>query len=74
MVWSKLKKQFESFLAASLCGRLKVHVTEYTHANSMDVGRGWITLDGREIVSVQILSFYSDNSSVPTFSHRGLVS
>jgi hypothetical protein len=61
MVWSKLKKQFESFLAASLCGRLKVHVTKYIRANSMDVGRGWITLDGEEIVSVQIPSFYSDN-------------
>jgi predicted enzyme related to lactoylglutathione lyase len=60
MVWSKLKERFESQVATPLRGRLRVHVTRYTKS-AMDVGRGWITLDGREIVSVQIPSFYSFN-------------
>lgn len=32
----------------------------------MDVGRGWLTLDGKEIVSVEIPSFYSNNISFST--------
>ncbi|MBK9572132.1 MAG: hypothetical protein IPO43_05105 [Rhodoferax sp.] len=60
MQWSRIKSTFESLLAEKLQGRLRVHVTEYTKA-PMDIGRGWITLDGTEIVSVQVPSFY-DNS------------
>jgi predicted enzyme related to lactoylglutathione lyase len=60
MAWSKLKERFEAQVATPLRGRLRVHVTSYTKS-AMDVGRGWITLDGREIVSVQIPSFYSLN-------------
>lgn len=61
MVWSNLKKQFELMLAPALRGRLQVHVTAYDNTNAMDVGRGWVTLDGKEVVSVQIPSFYSNN-------------
>ena len=60
MQWSRIKNTFESLLAESLRGRLRVHVTEYTKA-AMDIGRGWITVDGREIVSVQVPSFYDNN-------------
>lgn len=65
-MWSKVKKQFESLLAESFGGRMHVHVTEYTRTNRLDVGRGWITLDGTELVSVQIPSFYSNNISFRT--------
>ena len=66
MQWSKLKKRFESLLAPSLRGRIQVHLTEYTKTNQFDVGRGWVTLDGKEIVSVQIPSFYSNNITFST--------
>ena len=65
MKWSKIKKQFELLLAPSLRKRVKMHVTEYTKA-SFDVGRGWITLDGDEVISIQIPSFYDDNIQFST--------
>jgi hypothetical protein len=34
-------------------------VTRYRETKSLDLGRGWITVDGREIVSVEIPSFYT---------------
>ncbi len=40
-------------------------MTEYTKA-AADVGRSWITLDGEEVVSVRIPSFYDDNMVSPT--------
>jgi len=58
--WSKLKKIFKQRLADSLRNRLDIHVTEYNKANTMDVGRGWLTLDGNEVCSIQIPSFYDD--------------
>ena len=60
MQWSKLKKRFEDRLADCLRGRLRIHLTEY-RTNSMDVGRGWMTLDGEEVCSIQIPSFYDDH-------------
>jgi hypothetical protein len=59
MQWTKLQKRFEGLVAPSLRGRVKVHVTEYRETGGFDVGRGWITLDGEEVVSVQIPSFYT---------------
>jgi len=69
MQWSKLKKRFEDRLAGCFQRRLRVHVTEY-RTNSMDVGRGWITLDGAEVCSVQVPSFYDDERiySTETYS------
>lgn len=61
MIWSKSKKQFESFLSPQLQGRVSIHVTAYTRTNVLNVGRGWITLDGTEVVSVGIPSFFSEN-------------
>lgn len=60
MQWSRAKKQFESLLAPCLQKRLRVHVTEYSKASrdptAQVMGRGWITLDGDEVVSIQIPS------------------
>lgn len=58
--WSKLKKIFKQRLANNLRNRLDIHVTEYNKANTIDVGRGWLTLDGKEVCSIQIPSFYDD--------------
>lgn len=65
MQWSKTKKQFESLLASSLRKRVQVHVTEYTKS-SIDIGRGWFTLDGKDVVSIQIPSFYDNNIKLST--------
>ena len=61
MQWSQAQKRFELLVAPSLKNRLKVHITEYRNTSGFDLGRGWLTLDGDEIVSVMIPSFYSKN-------------
>jgi len=61
MIWSKTKNQFESLTADCFGDGISVYVTEYTRNNPADVGRGWITLNGEQFVTVQIPSFYSDN-------------
>ncbi|MGL5079195.1 MAG: hypothetical protein ACRDBG_25625, partial [Waterburya sp.] len=61
MQWSQVKKKFESLLASCLQNRLKVHITKYRDTSNFDLGKGWITLDGKEVVSVMIPSFYSNN-------------
>jgi hypothetical protein len=55
MIWSRLKKTFESRLTRTLRGRLQVHVTAYRGRS--DAGRGWIVFDGKEIVSVEAPGF-----------------
>jgi hypothetical protein len=61
MQWTKLRKRFEELVAPSLQGRVQVHVTRYRETRGMDVGRGWITVDGKEVVSVQIPSCYTEH-------------
>jgi hypothetical protein len=60
MRWSKLQKRFEQLVAPALRRRLKIHVTSYRETKGMDVGRGWITIDGEEVLSVQTPSFYDN--------------
>jgi hypothetical protein len=60
MRWSKIKKRFEDLVAPSLHGRVQVHVTNYRETKGMDVGRGWITVDGEIAASVQMPSFYTN--------------
>lgn len=69
MQWSKLKKRFEDRLADCFERRLAIHVTEY-RTNRMDVGRGWITLDGAEVCSVQVPSFYDDERIYSTETYN----
>jgi hypothetical protein len=66
MQWSKLQKRFEQLLAPALRGRLKIHVTSYRETMGFDVGRGWITIDGEEVLSVQTPSFYDDRITFET--------
>jgi hypothetical protein len=60
MQWTKVKRRFEELVAPSLRGRLRVHVTSYRETRGLDIGRGWITVDGEEVISVQVPSFYDD--------------
>lgn len=50
MQWSKLKQRSEQRMADTLHGRIELHAARYTHAHDGD-GRGWITVDKREIVN-----------------------
>jgi len=51
MQWSKLKRNMESFFAESVKGRVGLHSTRYRTMHDHD-GRAWITLDGKEIISM----------------------
>jgi hypothetical protein len=59
MQWTKIRKRFEELVAPSLRGRVQVHVTAYKETRGLDIGRGWITVDGQEVVCVQIPSSYT---------------
>ena len=59
--WSKAKRKFQQLLETSLQNRLDINITEYRNTSGFDIGRGWITFDGNEIVSIMIPSFYSKN-------------
>lgn len=50
MKWSQLKKRVEDNLAESVKGKVEFFTTAYRKPNS-STGRGWITLDGQEIVN-----------------------
>ncbi len=49
MVWTKLKKVAESFLAESLQGRVRYHLARYGPGVSFFMRRGWITFDHHQI-------------------------
>lgn len=62
-MWSTIKKRYEGFLCESFARRVNVHLTSYRRdlespgsdallGGSRSLGRGWIELDGREILSV----------------------
>jgi hypothetical protein len=52
MMWSKLKQLTEARMAPALAGRVELHSTRYPKADDGDIlGRGWLTLDRREIAN-----------------------
>ncbi len=51
MQWSKARKQVEDLFAVSVSGRVRLRTTGY-HKFHDGEGRYWITVDGREIVSM----------------------
>lgn len=50
MKWTKLKSTIESRFAKSVRGRVEIWTTAYRKPDSV-TGRGWITLDGEQIVN-----------------------
>ena len=65
MQWTKIQRRFGELVAPSLRGRVQVHVTEYRETKGFHVGRGWITVDGKEVVSVDVPSFYTKHMYFP---------
>lgn len=49
-MWSKTKKQLESFICDSLKGRIEFHCSNYRIHDG--IGRTYITLDGKEIYNM----------------------
>jgi hypothetical protein len=56
MRWSAIVKRYEPFIAPALAGRLRLHATRYRGAHDGE-GRGWITLDGKQIASFESLPY-----------------
>ena len=59
MRWSELRSRVESEFADHIRERVSVHVTRH-HARSRS-GRGWITIDGKEIANFCDWSVYYPN-------------
>lgn len=51
MKWSKVKKLVESSFAPSVKGRVQIYSTHY----QCSCGRGWITVDGEELVDLSTM-------------------
>lgn len=51
MKWNQLKKRVESFFAESVKGRAALRTTRYHKAHDQ-MGRAWITLDGKEVINM----------------------
>lgn len=56
MKWSQLKKRIEATLADSVRERITFGMTSYRKCHDQ-LGRGWITIDGREILSMPEMDF-----------------
>jgi hypothetical protein len=81
MVWTRLKKLSEGLLAPTLRGRAAYHLARYGPGLSGNMVRGWVTLDGHEILScstiVQVRSghalagtWHSQDPAVAEALHR----
>lgn len=56
MKWNQINKRIETMLADSVKGRISFGVTSYRKCHDQ-VGRGWIAVDGKEILSMPTLDF-----------------
>ena len=65
MIWSKIKKQVESKFAENLKGKIQIYITSYGYQYEVKdlFNRGWITVDGKEVVNFSTPdSFYLNGS------------
>jgi len=56
MQWSQLKQRIEALFADTVKGRVELHVTRY-HKAPDQMGRGWITFDKLQIISMSDLDY-----------------
>ena len=60
MSWSAIKKRYEAFLCDAFRKRVNIHITSYRrdaergdgNLAAASLGRGWIELDGKELLSL----------------------
>lgn len=56
MKWNQIKKRIEAMLAESVRRKVAFGLTSYRKCHDQ-LGRGWITIDGREILNMPSLDF-----------------
>lgn len=56
MKWNQINKRIETMLADSVRGRIIFGVTSYRRSHDQ-IGRGWIALDGKEILNMSSIDF-----------------
>ncbi len=56
MQWSKIKERVEEQFAPSLNDRVEMRYTRYRIMKG-EYGRGWITVDGRELIEMSDYEF-----------------
>ena len=56
MQWSQLRKRIENTIAESVRVRIQFGSTSYRHSHDQE-GRGWIAIDGHEILNMASLTF-----------------
>lgn len=59
--WSKLRAELEDRITPSLRGRVALHQARYRHSRE-EVGRVWLELDGRELISFDTTSYIAKRS------------
>ena len=65
MVWSKIKKNVESKFSEKLNKKIQLYITSYGTAYDVSdlFNRGWITINGKEVVNFSTPdSFYLNGS------------
>lgn len=77
MRWSKVKKLVEDSFAESVKGRVKVYSTHYSLCTC---GRGWITVDKKELVNLctelsrnKYRAVFHESSNVSCAAHSGVL-
>jgi hypothetical protein len=50
MNWSQLKKQLYGLMRSEFRDRVGIHFTRYRQSHDEDYGRGWINLDGEQLL------------------------
>ncbi|MEA2691064.1 MAG: hypothetical protein QOJ16_451 [Acidobacteriota bacterium] len=63
MQWSKLKARVESFFAPAVTGRVELRTTNYRHVHD-GAGRGWITIDGREVYNFCTQKYWVEGNAL----------
>ena len=53
MIWSKIKRNGENSFAENLKGKIQIYITSYGSGHDITdlFNRGWITVDGEEVVN-----------------------
>lgn len=59
MKWNRIKKRIETLLADSVRERISFGITSYRKCADQ-LGRGWITIDGKEILNMPSLEFEAE--------------
>src|SRR5687768_9143814 len=63
MKWSRLKHLIEERLAPSIQARVSLHQARYRRTLE-EVGRVWVSIDGREVISFDTSSYVAKRASL----------